>query len=72
VTVGVSCEEKIRLIEEFTHAAAELSNALRELGLLSVSGKAERSQFQRVIDGCKIKLEQARISFERHTAEHGC
>jgi hypothetical protein len=65
----VTCEEKIRLIEEYTHAGADLSNAL---GLLSVSGKVQRSQFQRFVDDCGIKLEQARIAFEKHTAEHEC
>jgi len=46
VTNGVTCEEKLRLIEEYTHAAAELTNALRELHLSS-AGKIEKGRLQR-------------------------
>jgi hypothetical protein len=70
--MGVTCEEKMRLIEEYTHAPAELTNALKELHLRSVSGKAEKGGLQRIVAKREVELEQARRAFEKHTAEHGC
>lgn len=66
------CEEKLRLIEAYTRAAAELSNALGEFRLRNIPGKAEHERLQRIVDERGIKLEQARIAFEQHTSEHGC
>lgn len=72
MTNGVTCEEKMRLIEEYTHAAAELTNALRKLHLRSISGKAEKGRLQRIVAERGIELERARRAFEKHTSEHGC
>ena len=68
----MACEEKRRLIEEYTDAAAELSKALGELHLRTVSGEAEHGRLQRIVAERGVKLEQARIAFEKHTSEHGC
>jgi len=69
----VACEEKIRLIEEYINAAAELSNALGELRLKARrSGPAEHGRHQRIVDQREIRLEQARVAFEEHTSQHGC
>jgi hypothetical protein len=68
----VACEEKRRLIEAYTNAATELSNALTELHLRIVSSQAEHGRLQRIVSECELKLEHARIAFEKHTSEHGC
>jgi hypothetical protein len=68
----ISCQEKARLIEEYTHAASELSNALSALRSRNVSGNAERGRLQRIADEGEIKLEQIGEAFEKHTSEHGC
>lgn len=69
---SVACEEKIRLIQEYIQAAAELSQALGELHLRSVSGPEEHGRLQSIVDACEIKSAQARMAFEKHTSEHGC
>ena len=66
------CDDKLRLIEAYTHAAAELSQAIGELHFRSVAGEAEHGRLQRIVDERGIKLEQARRAFELHTSEHGC
>ena len=68
----MACEEKIRLIQEYMDATAELSKALRELHLRGTSDTAEYRRLQRVVNERGIKLEQARMAFEKHTSEHDC
>jgi hypothetical protein len=67
----------MRLIEEYTNAATELSDALTKLHLRSAeagyrSKQADNERFQGIVRECELKLEQARMAFEKHTAEHGC
>jgi len=75
----VACEEKLRLIEEYTNAATHLSDARTKLHLRIASGEAElryrQAEYERlqgIVQECGLKVEQAREAFEAHTSEHGC
>lgn len=68
----MTCEEKLRLIQEYTHAATELSDALTKLHMRTLTGQAEQVRLQDIVQELGLKLEQARVAFEKHTSAHGC
>jgi len=68
----MACEEKIRLIQEYTHAATELSDSLTKLHMRTLTGQSEQVRLQDIVQELGLKVEQARAAFEKHTAEHHC
>jgi hypothetical protein len=69
----MTCEEKIRLMKEYSSHALAFSHAVTELHRkVDAHAKEEFTHQQRVADGLRVKCEQARLALEQHTAEHGC
>lgn len=70
----MSCEEKMRLIEEYMRAASELSDAVKELRskVGSRCGPAECGRLQGIVDERESMLEQVGVALEEHTSQHGC
>lgn len=67
------CEEKTRLSSELERCATEYSGALRNLSAqMAVVPKDVYDKFRLRADALRLKSEGARISLERHIAEHGC
>ena len=65
------CAEKTRLVSEYEAAAGKLSTAITDLhSNMGTSAKAEFDRLKRVVDVARAKFEVARLSLERHIAEH--
>ena len=67
------CEEKVRLMSEYTTATSEFSRTLntlyRDMGVLR---KAEYDRIRGFIEKARTRSETARIALERHILQHGC
>ena len=67
------CEEKDRLLREYTTATADYSRAVqvlqRRLGVLS---KSEYERLREFSETARIRSESARQLLDRHVTQHGC
>jgi hypothetical protein len=73
VPIGVPCEERRRLLDEYNEAARALSVAVQALA--EPTGVASRDEYERVLRAlleAGVKSEQARMALEKHHEEHGC
>ena len=68
-----TCEEKVRLMDEYASATAEFSRTLNILnGKMGVLSKAEYDRIREFVDVARRRSEAARLELVRHIAEHGC
>jgi hypothetical protein len=69
----MSCEEKVRLTEDYRAATAAFAEAVLELQRrIGTSTSAEYDSLRRISDEARVKSEQARLAFEKHIAAHQC
>ena len=67
------CKERDRLLHEYSSAVGEVSRAVGELAdLAGTSSADDYALLGREKDRAKARLKNARSSYERHVAEHGC
>jgi hypothetical protein len=70
---GMGCEEKDRLLAEYSRASLTFSDAVAELQRKTgTSTKPEYETLRRAADDARMKSEQGRLALEEHTARHGC
>ena len=67
------CDERTRLLNEYSSATLALSASVDELIQNTGTGlKAEYMRLNNATDRARIAAEQAHINLEKHVAEHGC
>ncbi len=68
-----SCEEKERLLREYTTATADYSRSVqvlqRRLGVLS---RTEYERLREFSETARKKSESARLTLDGHVTQHGC
>lgn len=71
--IGMSCEEKERLVIEYEATTGRFSEAVAELNdKLKTMPKEEYERLERAANEHRMKSEQARLALEQHIAAHGC
>jgi hypothetical protein len=71
--VGVSCEEKTRLLNDYDHLESAFSATVSDLAKLAgTTTKHEYEVLKARTDLARGYAEKARKAFEEHVAEHGC
>jgi hypothetical protein len=69
----MTCSEKVRLTRDYDAATTKFSEAVNQLQLrLGTSTRAEYESLQRISVESRAKSEEARLSLERHMADHNC
>jgi hypothetical protein len=67
------CEEKSRLLNEYTAATQAFSQAVTELNnRAGTSSREQYRQLQRVVEDARTKSDFARHALDKHMAEDGC
>ena len=67
------CEEKFRLLNEYTLAASELCDALNNLASLAgMSSGADYRFLSLEKDRAKIRVQRAHLAYQHHLAVHYC
>ena len=67
------CEERSRLLQAYNDATREFSDRVSALNArIGVTPKHEYDLLERASEDARLKSEQARITYERHVADHGC
>ena len=70
---GIGCEEKDRLLAEYSRASVAFSDAVATLQRKTgTSTRPEYETLRRAADDARMKSEQARLALEGHAAMHGC
>ena len=67
------CQERVRLIREYSDAAANYAESVRQMTELAIAGHGSESNAARRI--CRLAWETAessRIALSRHEADHTC
>jgi len=67
------CQERMRLLQEFSRTARAYADQVREMADLTIMGL--HSEVEVVRRRCRAawdKLEKARIALYRHEADHQC
>jgi hypothetical protein len=74
VDLGVMvCEEKARLVDEYSAATSAFSKAVQELRRrIGTSPKEEYKRLEETSNAAHVKSEQARLALEQHIASHRC
>ena len=69
----MGCEEKARLVEEYSLATLAFSMTVDELHRRTgTSPLEEYKRLERISSEGRVKSEQARLALEQHIAAHGC
>lgn len=66
------CDEKVRLVQEWSRTVEEYSQAVAKLNSKSVTSAEELASLKILINDSHYVAERARLAFESHVAEHGC
>jgi hypothetical protein len=69
----MTCEEKRRLINAYGEAVKNYSTSVADLNL--TRGKIPKGEYERLLDlseKARRTSDKARVTLERHVAEHGC
>jgi hypothetical protein len=67
------CEERLRLLREYSDAASGYSVSVRELAALVTSGDEVRAnEVRRVCRSAWDEAERSRLALYRHEADHNC
>jgi hypothetical protein len=67
------CEERLRLLREYSDAAGVYSTSVREMAAFVTSGEEVRANEARRI--CRMtwdEAERSRLALYRHEADHNC
>jgi hypothetical protein len=73
VTKPMGCEEKARLVEEYSAATSAFSEAVKELRRkIGTSPREEYTRLERISSQARVKAEQARLALEQHISSHRC
>jgi hypothetical protein len=73
VPTDSSCEEKTRLVEEYSAAASAFSEAVKELRRkMGTSPKEEYKWLVQNSNEARVKSERARLALEQHISAHHC
>ena len=68
-----TCEEKVRLMDEYASATAEFSRTLNILNAKTgVLSKTEYDSIREFVDVARKRSEAARVALVGHIAKHGC
>lgn len=67
------CQERLRLLREYSNAAHGYSTSVRELEELVMSGEEERvNEARRICRTAWDQTEKCRLALYRHEADHNC
>lgn len=67
------CIEKVHLLYDYDHAAAELARSTSVLARrLQALTKQEYESIWSFAQAARIRMDEARVALEMHCAEHGC
>jgi hypothetical protein len=67
------CQERVRLIREYSDAANNYAESVREMAEFAIAGNESRSNAARRL--CRAAwdtAESSRIALSRHEADHSC
>lgn len=69
----MSCEEKVRLAEEYEVSVRKFAEIVRQLQQnIGTSMRQEYECLQRAAEEARVRSEQARLALEQHMAAHDC
>jgi hypothetical protein len=67
------CEEKARLVDEYSATTSAFSNAVQEMHRkIGTSPKEEYKRLEQDSSEARVKAERARLALEQHIAAHRC
>jgi hypothetical protein len=66
------CDEKVRLVQEWSRTVEEYSQAVAKLNSKSVTSAQELASLKILVNDCRCVAERARLAFESHVSEHSC
>ena len=67
------CEEKTRLMDEYSTATVAFTKAVQDLRRqLGTSPTEESNRLERISSQARVKAEQPKLALEQHIAVHGC
>ena len=67
------CEEKTRLVDEYSAATLAFSKTVQELRRnIGTSPREEYKRLERISSEARVKAEQARLALEQHISAHRC
>ena len=67
------CEHHRELLDSYQHAVSRFSAALEALKASQATvSKQEYDRLYGYVEQARIACEEARLTLERHVAEHGC
>jgi hypothetical protein len=67
------CEERLRLLREFSDAASSYSASVREMAAFVASGEeVQANQARRICRAGWEEAERSRLALYRHEADHSC
>jgi len=67
------CEERIRLLREYSDAASGYSASVREMAAFVTSGEEVRAnEARRTCRAAWDEAERSRLALYRHEADHNC
>jgi hypothetical protein len=70
---AIVCEEKARLVDEYSTATSAFSKAVQELRRrIGTSPKEEYKRLEQTSNEAHVKSEQARLALEQHISTHRC
>jgi hypothetical protein len=66
------CDEKVRLVQEWSRTAKEYSQAVAKLNSKPVNSAKELARLKILINDSHSVDERARLAFESYVSDHGC
>ncbi len=67
------CEERLRLLREYSDAASGYSTSVREMAALVMSGEeVQANEARRICRTAWDEAERSRLALYRHEADHNC
>jgi len=67
------CEERLRLLREYSDAASEYSASVRDMaGFVSAGEEVRANELRRICRAAWDEAERSRLALYRHEADHNC
>jgi hypothetical protein len=67
------CEERLRLLREYSGAAGSYATSVREMAAFVASGEEVRAnEARRICRAAWDEAERSRLALYRHEADHNC
>jgi hypothetical protein len=67
------CRERVRLLREYSDAAANYSESVREMAEFAIAGREiESNALRRLCREAWDTAESTRVALSRHEADHAC